>query len=569
MSPPNVSFEIQVLTDKHWVVAEFATDEAKAKAFADNLLQKGNHSAVRVVRDRRGADGLHKETVIQEKTATPKAGAADISLSPVKEAPVCRALADFYGLDARLTMGRLLRKYLDEVVVSPSELLHSAAELKRFGDKGTLLFSSIDRISTLQAALTGEEGKARRDFLSKMWDEGLARARKFLAAKPAVPKTFADVLKGVAKGGDEHPYLCLSFMALRLLEVRSWIGKLDILLAWAEEAGGLGDEAGPALALMDGIIADILNSAQMIQDLLGYQANLGAALCSLADLAEGKGEPAKFAPETFKGLNALFARGVLPQARQVLMARVVRELGGQNPLSRNEPKQEYEVCHKVMHRLVGHRGVLGGGEAAEALIHRVSRIHSHLGTVSAGQAVELALSALSDNVLRVQFLLALHVSPLGRGMGAALTDTLAVRVRDARGIDAWLPVRMPPPERMAGLTAANRALLTAEAPDIDLRKQLAAEVDDTLAAYLVDEGVIEKIDKPDDPLALRAIRLIKFCGSGVLIEGKSLNLARARVIDHLRQPQFEEKFLASVPEPGKAERHLREFHRLLVETGFR
>ncbi|HLO78555.1 MAG TPA: hypothetical protein VK196_19040, partial [Magnetospirillum sp.] len=72
MSPPNVSFEIQVLTDKHWVVAEFATDEAKAKAFADNLLQKGNHSAVRVVRDRRGADGLHKETVIQEKTATPK-----------------------------------------------------------------------------------------------------------------------------------------------------------------------------------------------------------------------------------------------------------------------------------------------------------------------------------------------------------------------------------------------------------------------------------------------------------------------------------------------------------------
>lgn len=569
MSPPNVSFEIQVLTDKHWVVAEFATDEAKAKAFADNLLQKGNHSAVRVVRDRRGVDGLHKETVIQEKTATPKAGAADISLSPVKDAPVCRSLGDFYGLDARLTMGRLLRKYLDEVVVSPTELLHSAAELKRFGDKGTLLFSSIDRISTLQAALTGEDGKTRRDFLSKTWDEGLARARKFLATKPVAPKTFAEVLKGVQKGGDEHPYLCLSLMSLRLLETRSWIGKLDIVLGWAEEVSGLAEQSGPALALMDGIVADILNSAQMIQDLLGYQANLGAALCSLADLAEGKGEPAKFAPETFKGLNALFAKGVLPQARQVLMARVVRELGGQNPLSRNEPKQESEVCHKVMHRLVSHRGVLGGGEAAEALIHRVSRIHAHLGTVSAGQAVELTLTALADNVLRVRFLLALHQSAAGRGMGAALTDTLASRVRGAKGIDAWVPVRMPPPERMAGLAAANRALLAAEELEQDLRKQLAAEVDDILAAYLVDEGVIEKIDKPDDPLALRAIRLIKFCGSGVLIEGKSLNLARARVIDHLRQPQFEEKFLASVPEPGKGEKHLREFHRLLVETGFR
>lgn len=569
MTPPNVSFEIQVLTDKHWVVAEFATDEAKAKAFADNLLQKGNHAAVRVVRDRRGADGLHKETVIQEKTATPKSGAADISLSPVKDAPVCRALADFYGLDARLTMGRLLRKYLDEVVVSPTELLHSAAELKRFGDKGTLLFSSIDRISTLQAAACGEEGKARRDFLSRMWDEGLARARKFMAGKPATPKTFAEVLAGVEKGGDEHPYLCLSYMALRLLETRSWIGKLDILLAWAEEVAAMGDVAGPALALIDGIVADILNSAQLIQDLLGYQANLGAALCALADLAEGRGEVAKFSPETFKGLNALFARGVLPQARQVLLARVVRELGGQNPLSRNEPKQESEVFHKVLHRLVSHRAVLGEGDTAEALVHRVGRIHCHLGNVGAGQAVELALSALADNVLRVQFLLALAKSPLGQGMGKALADSLAGRVRGARGMDAWVPVRMSPPERMAALAAANRSLLGAEELEAGLRAELAAAVDDILAAYLVDEGVIEKIDKPDDPLALRAIRLIKFCGSGVLIEGKSLNLARARVIDHLRQPQFEEKFLASVPEPGKAEKHLREFHRLLVETGFR
>ncbi|MBC7906445.1 MAG: hypothetical protein H7Y60_06815 [Rhodospirillaceae bacterium] len=563
-SPPNVSFEIQVLTDKNWVVAEFASDEAKAKAFADNLLQKGNHSAVRVVRDRRGADGLHKETIIQEKTATPRSTGPDISLSPVSEAPVCRELGHFYDLNARLTMGRLLRKYMDEVVVSPTELLHSASEMKRFGDKGTLLFSSIDRISTLQAAASGEDAKGRRDFLNKMWEDGLARARKFLAKKPVTPKTFADVLKGVALGGDEHPYLCLSYMSLRLLETRSWLGKLDILMAWAAE-----EPASPVIALMDGIVADILNSAQLIQDLLGFQSNLGAALGSLADLAEGKAQAAKFAPETFIALNQMFALGKLPQARQVLLGRVTRELGGQNPLSRNEPKQEFEVFHKVMHRLVSHRGVLGGAASAEGLVHRVSRIHAHLGSVGAGQALELALSALSDNVLRIQLLLALTEAPAMQGLGRPLTDTLASRVRGATKIDDWVPLRMPPPERMAALAAANRSLLAAPALDDELRKELGGAVDEVLAAYLVDEGVIEKIDKPDDPLAMRAIRLIKFCGSGVLIEGKSLNLARARVIEHLRQPQFEEKFLASVPEPEKAEKHLREFHRLLVETGFR
>ena len=96
MASPNVSFEIQVLADKHWVVAQFADDEAKAKAFADNLLQKGNHSAVRVVRDFRRLDGLHTETVIQEKTTTVKQ-TADVSLSPIAEAPPCSRLADFYG----------------------------------------------------------------------------------------------------------------------------------------------------------------------------------------------------------------------------------------------------------------------------------------------------------------------------------------------------------------------------------------------------------------------------------------------------------------------------------------
>lgn len=564
MASPNVSFEIQVMADKHWVVAQFADDEEKAKAFADNLLQKGNHAAVRVVRDFRRLDGLHSETVIQEKTTTVRAAVADVSLSPISDAPVCTQLSDFFAPEARLTMGRLVRKYLDEVVVTPTEMLHSAAEMKRFADKGSLLFAAIDRVSTLQAAMTGEESKARRDFLSKSWDDLVARGRKFAARKLKAPKTLADILAEVEKGGEEHPYLCLSMITLRLLETRSWLGKLDILIGWAGEAA-----ATPIMPMIDGIIADMVVSAQLIQDLLGFQPNLGAALIQLCNLAEGKAEPAKFSPEIFAGLNALFAAGKLEQAKTVLLSRVTRELGGGNPLSRNEPKQEFEVFCKVMHRVVNHKNVLGGGAMAEAILHRITRIHAHLGTVTASQAIDLTLSAFSDRTMGVQYLLALVDAPLGRGMGVGLTDLLIAKVREADHINKWVPVRQPPPERMTALAAANRNLLAAEVLETETRGGLGRHVDDVLARYLLDEEVIERIDKPDDPLALRAIRLIKFCGSGVLIEGKSLDLARSRVIEHLRQPQFEEKFLASVPETGKAEQHLREFHRLLLQTGFR
>lgn len=564
MSHPNASFEIQVLADKNWVVLELASDETQAKAFADNLLQKGNHSAVRVVRDIRRLDGTHSETIIQEKTAQPRSQGADLALGVIQDAPLCQDLADFLGLDARLTLGRLLRKYLDETQITPSELLHNAAEMKRFGDKGSLLFSAIDRVSTLQAPLLGCTSRERRDHLAQVWDQMVARAKAFAAAKPSPPAHVAAIM-AAGPGGPDGDYAALSLISLRLVEIRAWTGKLDLILTWAQDP-----EAAALLPLLDGIVADCLCSAQLIQDLLGYQANLGAALCTIADLVEGAAQAPKFAPDIFSRLNQAFARGWLVQSAQVLMGRLTRELAGQSPLSRNEPKQESEVYHRVLHRLVRHRGVLGGGVAAESLLHRMIRQRSpDLGNVSAEQGVNLVQQALDDATLKVQFLVALAESDAGQALGGRLVALLVERVQRTTGMDGWVPARLAPPERMAAMAAANRCLLRSSRLDKGLCGQLAQKLDEALAEYLLREEVIEKIDKPADPLALRAIRLVKFCGSGVLIEGKSLNLARARIIEHLRQPQFEEKFLASVPEPAKAERHLREFHRLLVETGFR
>lgn len=548
------TFEVQALQDKNWVVMEFAADEGKARAFADNLLQAGNHAAVRVVRDYLRADGLHDEKVIEEKQASQKP-AGDIGLSPITEAPPCADLDAFYRLPARLTMGRLLRKYLDEVVVTPTEILHDHKELKRFGDKGNLLFSAIDRVSTLQAAAAGEESKPRREFLSKSWDELGLRARAEAEKKHKIPKAMADI---IATAGDPATpsgrHAGLTLMTLRLLETRSWIGKLDQLLAWAGEEG-----AAPFLPLIDSIIADVVVSAQLIQDLLGYQANLAQALIHICDLSLGKGEAAKFAPATFTGLNALFATGGLPEASAVLMTRVVRELAGTNPLSRSEPKLEYEMFVAMLTRLIGPHGASGGPDMAQAFLVRAARLNS----VDALGAMDMLMSALPDTCSRVQCLLALGRSGMAESLGEHLGALLDRKVREAIHIDRWIGVRVAPRDRMVALTAVNRDLKAAG------HAEFALLVDEVLTRYLQDEEVIEKIDKPDDPLALRAIRLIKFCGSGVLIEGKSLNLARSRVIEHLKQPQFEEKFLASVADPTQAEKHLREFHRLLVETGFR
>ena len=563
MTGKSTSFEVQVLQDKRWVVAEVSGDEANAVAFADNLLQKGNHSAVRVVRDFRRVDGLHSETVIHEKTADDRKK-GDLTVAAVSDAPVCSQAGDFLALPARLVIGRVFRRYLDEFVLTPTELLHSAREMKRLADKDRLLFSAVESISTVQARNTGEDGKARRDFLHRSWDEAMARARKAEPDKALPAWTTLDGLVKAAGDGSDRDYRCRVLMTQRLVEARTWGAKLDLALAWATE-----DEAAPQMTLVDGVVADLLMSAQVIQDLLGFQANLGTALCHMCDLAEGKGEAAKFAPGAFAEINRLMAGRRLPQVRDVLLSRVTRELRGANPLSRNEPAQEFEMFLQLLNRLVTYDGVVGGAVVAEAVAQRHMRLQNVGGSAGHAQAVGGVAKLLGDGCRITLYLLALAESSLGPALGTAPLEALTALAGAASSINGWVPVRLSPRDRMAALAACNRAITVSTVlPDL-IRTDLATLTDMVMVRYLDDEGVIEKIDKPDDPLALRAIRLVKFCGSGVLIPGQSLDRARRRVIDHLRQPQFEEKFMASVADPAQAERQLREFHRLLVDSGFR
>lgn len=562
MSGKSTSFEIHVLQNKRWVLTEIVGDEANAVQFADNLLNKSNYEAVRVVRDFKRIDGMHKETVIHEKAAPPRK--AELALVPVSDAPICTELAQAYDLPARLVIGRLFRHYLDEAFLTPTELLHNARELKRLADKGRLLMSAVDQIAGLQAPGGGDEARARREFLHRSWDQLVVRARQATPERAAKTSSFKDILAAAGRAPEALDFQCQVLMTLQLLELRGWLPKMDRVLAWAAE-----DEAAAHFALFDGIIADLMMPSQAIQDVLGYQRNLGAALCHLCDLVEGKAEPAKFASESFATINRLFAEGRLPETRAALLDRIARELRSPNPLSRNEPGQEYEMLAQVVGRLVTYRGMVGGATMADSLLQRGIRQQPMGGVSGALYAIEEVLSILGDGCRCGFFLLALAETPReDPDFTQAFGQCFGKLARDRQHIDRWAPLRLPPRDRMAAVTACNMAVTQSATLPNALKADLAARTDAVLAAYLEEDKIIEKIDNPDDPLAFRALRLVKFCNSGVLIRGKALNMAHQRVLTHLRQPQFEAKFLASIADPAQAERHLREFHRLLIESGF-
>ena len=67
--------------------------------------------------------------------------------------------------------------------------------------------------------------------------------------------------------------------------------------------------------------------------------------------------------------------------------------------------------------------------------------------------------------------------------------------------------------------------------------------------------------------AERATMLVQFLASNVLSGNKAVAMSRDRVISHLRQPEFEKKFIADIPDPSQHASALRDFHTLLRSAG--
>jgi hypothetical protein len=147
-------------------------------------------------------------------------------------------------------------------------------------------------------------------------------------------------------------------------------------------------------------------------------------------------------------------------------------------------------------------------------------------------------------------------------MGAQFDLVLAAR----RLTELCLPA-LPAKERMQRATLAHRAMGASPYP-ANLKTKVAGHIDSVLERYLVEEKIIEKLDHQDSPLHDRAVRLVQFCAAGVLPEGKAMSRARSRILDLLRQPNFDAHFVEGITDPAAAQKALRDFHQLLIKAGF-
>lgn len=119
----------------------------------------------------------------------------------------------------------------------------------------------------------------------------------------------------------------------------------------------------------------------MVQEILGPQPSLGAALGLLADLSMGRLEqPPAQASESLKLLVGLIRRSGLPASRRVLFDRLKREIKGTKPLTRNDLNAEREELARLEQKLRDGKGEpVGGAELSAAFASRREEIRkAHL-----------------------------------------------------------------------------------------------------------------------------------------------------------------------------------------------
>ncbi len=556
------SFDVETRHGARWVIDCIETQEHQARNRATALLADPKCAGARIIRSWTRPDGVAVDTEIFcqireiEDDTTLKISRIDTTGS------VCRTPEEFAGFESRQAMCRIFREYLAQAQVTPTEILHNPRHLKRIAEKDALVRDAVDMVARLQTSDGEQDAKSRRAEIHAAIDAMFERARKIdPASLPKLDGTFSDAMRSLGPIDREHcRTLMLAALSRDLGKHANWLGKLEMLCGMAKA------ETEPdALDLLDGVIADVL-ATDIIEEILGPQPNLGATIRALLDLADG------ITPTTHGGadplaesLCSMLASGKLPLSQRCIGARAHRALRLPKSLKPNDPEQEPAELRKIITRIVTARGLHSGPETAHALTIRAARTVEQGGKPGRRAAIKGVFLDMPDMARGVIYLCHAARSDLAKEHLADMEEFFE-HVLQTKALGEFCTPDLEIKQLLACATAAYHAMATSPFSSA-IRASTTSHIDKLLEHFVIDERLIEKLDQPNSHLRDRAMRLVRFCDSGLLPDGKALAKARTRVLALLKQPDFPARFVAGINDPVAAQAVLRDFFALLKRSG--
>lgn len=456
------TYEVQTAKGSRWLIDMSASKKSEAMQHAEAMVANGNGAGVRVTQMR---EGWPEEKIIFDHN--PVGGDKALTICLVPDLDMCKTLADHYALPSRLTIGRVMRTYLDEHGMTALELMFNSGHLRMLDRMDKFFPSAMQHIAQLQAKKSEQTKMQRLDKLSAVFTKVLKYARtygdvyeEFAAnlSKYGPDGALAKVRVANPKNTDIAVYAVLAAH----IEGTTWADKLGLAIDLAENTS-----ESRTLVLADEIIAEILDGTESINELFRGFSNPIAAWQSYVQLANGRmPNPPKYVSPQIARLNALFARFEMDASRGVLFRRISNGLGGTQAISKDGRDADRAAFVSLVRGLVESFGLSGGPHMVEALVLRAKSL---LGEGGADLPIETAISQalylMPSQAVRLGALLDLTTSGLGRKHNAMVGKQILLLLESLRNIFDLFPAEMHDAERIRGIDSLRQRLGTSALPD--------------------------------------------------------------------------------------------------------
>src|SRR3954464_8292099 len=110
----------------------------------------------------------------------------------------CREVPDLYLAASRALIGSLCRSFLDQMALTPTELLYSSRNHTRLEGAGNLLREVVERAGSMQARAVGENAPNRIRDLQQLLEKMSSATRELEAKEPAVQLKAGGFLQTIA-----------------------------------------------------------------------------------------------------------------------------------------------------------------------------------------------------------------------------------------------------------------------------------------------------------------------------------------------------------------------------------
>ena len=551
----NVHFEILGQRGGGWTVLGIQQTEHDAVKQAKARRGAGSYRAVKVIREKYNAESRTfnaREVFYEGKRDKPS------KFEGGRNVVACWRPQDFYSFEGRRTIGRLLRRELDNWAITATELVHCPEYVARLEDSGTTIQRAVQQIAIAEAESADHDVQARVKQLYELIKLTSEQLRSDWTKNkiPTLDEGGFAALAAKLEGNSARTYLLNCAMVGNLKDAETFRAKISGVLSLSSD-----DDPPWAIEVIDSFAGELLSGVAVIHQLIGDQPSLKDALIDIARLSQGSYQSAdsSAAADTIQ-LSKMIKAGRLPNAQAALTQRLTQEIASTRPLGDGSVLDEAKSESSLRAALVRHDGsLIGGVELVEAL-------ESRSGRLLLSEAIGDYLQNSANHGERIRRLLDLEPHVFGTANKRKLANFLLPILDSAEAAAFFIEQNGSVPERLKRLNSLQQHAMKSAFQDSN-KDRIIDKLDEFCVAVLKSNKFFKRIAEQNGDRISIGINLLKMCAAGYFTEGIASRAARAQTKQVLQTRGFLAEYLAASDAPDGAAKRLRDFQELLVAAG--